>query len=209
MTIRPAAPKDLSTLLELFESAKAFMARTGNPNHPGLPQVYDILQIGREVYTVMDYVEGRGFDETGEKGFILLDTAARSMQFIPFARRTIRESDADIGGCSGAYEAYERIRRMYPPEREAIVRFNLRGNLDFRDARLAEEIKSYLSDAYYFVDVRDKTSVRANVAADAAETTLKGQFCRSVLSDPSLSDEDKARVIDVGLNALSGKEGEI
>lgn len=163
----------------------------------------------RGKYAYCGCPEGRGFDETGEKGFILLDTAARSMQFIPFARRTIREYDADIGGCSGAYEAYERIRRMYPPEREAIVRFNLRGNLDFRDARLAKEIKSYLSDAYYFVDVKDKTSVRANVAADAAETTLKGQFCRSVLSDPSLSDEDKARVIDVGLNALSGKEGEI
>ncbi len=39
MTIRPAAPKDLSALLELFESAKAFMARTGNPNQwgPGYP----------------------------------------------------------------------------------------------------------------------------------------------------------------------------
>lgn len=39
MTIRPAAPEDLSALLELFETAKAFMARTGNPNQwgPGYP----------------------------------------------------------------------------------------------------------------------------------------------------------------------------
>lgn len=39
MTIRPARPRDLPALLELFEAAKAFMARTGNPNQwgPGYP----------------------------------------------------------------------------------------------------------------------------------------------------------------------------
>lgn len=39
MTIRPAEPRDLPALLDLFERAKAFMARTGNPNQwkPGYP----------------------------------------------------------------------------------------------------------------------------------------------------------------------------
>ena len=39
MTIRPARPRDLPALLELFEAAKAFMARTGNPNQwaPAIP----------------------------------------------------------------------------------------------------------------------------------------------------------------------------
>lgn len=39
MTIRPATPEDLSALLELYETAKAFMVRTGNPNQwkPGYP----------------------------------------------------------------------------------------------------------------------------------------------------------------------------
>ena len=39
MTIRSAQPRDLPALLELFEAAKAFMARTGNPNQwgPGYP----------------------------------------------------------------------------------------------------------------------------------------------------------------------------
>lgn len=33
-----------------------------NLHHPYLPQVYDFLQNGREVYTVMDYIEGQGLD---------------------------------------------------------------------------------------------------------------------------------------------------
>lgn len=31
-------------------------------HHPCLPQVYDFLQVGREVYTVMDYIQGQGLD---------------------------------------------------------------------------------------------------------------------------------------------------
>lgn len=38
-----------------------------NLHHAYLPQVYDILQVGREVYTVMDYIEGWGMDTLAEQ----------------------------------------------------------------------------------------------------------------------------------------------
>ena len=38
-----------------------------NLHHPYLPQVYDFLQYGREVYTVMDYIRGQGFDRLVEQ----------------------------------------------------------------------------------------------------------------------------------------------
>lgn len=34
-----------------------------NLHHPNLPQVYDFLQLGSEVYTVMDYIEGQSLEE--------------------------------------------------------------------------------------------------------------------------------------------------
>lgn len=150
--------------------------------------------------------EGRGFDETGEKGFILLDTSARNMQFIPFAKRTICEYDADISGCSGAYEAYELIKRNFPRDTNAIVRFNLCGKINFSDTRLAEEIQSYLAEDYYYLSVKDKTSSYYDPSKLKDSTSLKGQFYRSVMSDNTLTEADKLRVIEVGLNALSGKE---
>lgn len=41
-----------------------------NLHHPYLPQVYDFFQVGREVYTVMDYIQGQGLD-------VLLETPQR------------------------------------------------------------------------------------------------------------------------------------
>lgn len=35
MTIRPATPRDLPVLLDIFTAAKAFMVRTGNPTSGG------------------------------------------------------------------------------------------------------------------------------------------------------------------------------
>lgn len=39
-----------------------------NLHHPYLPQVYDFLQFGGEVYTVMDYIEGQGLDALAGPG---------------------------------------------------------------------------------------------------------------------------------------------
>lgn len=153
--------------------------------------------------------EGRGFDETGVKGFILIDTAARKIQFVPFARRTICEYDADISGCTGAYEAYERIRQNCGRDADGIVRFNLCGRISFTDARLAEEVRQYLADDYYHVTVKDKTRPVIRTDEFKENTSLTGQFYRSVMADGQLSERDKLRVIEAGLNALSGGEAEL
>lgn len=156
----------------------------------------------RGQYAYCGCPEGRGFDETGEKGFILLDTAARKFSFIPFASRLIAEYDADISGCGSAYEAAERIMRQYPSDGRTIARINLCGSPAFSDGRLAEEIKEYLSAAYYRLSVRDRTTAKADYSALAAKPTLAGQFYRSVMSDGRLSPEMKERVLSAGLTAL-------
>ena len=164
----------------------------------------DIDERGKYAYS--GCTEGRGFDETGEKGFILLDTLARSFAFVPFASRTIRQCDIDVTGCSGAYSIAERIRTALPPDGKTIVRFYLCGEINFSDERLAEDVEKYLSPLYGCVTVRDRTTVRADYAKIAAEQTLKGQFCRDVLKDGSLEEGERQRIVRLGTAVLDGRE---
>ena len=63
-------------------------------------------------------LEGRGFDECGPCGFILIDTdtpaASPSIRFIPFASRTLYSVDCAVTGCSSDTEIYERISSTAP-----------------------------------------------------------------------------------------------
>ena len=39
-------------------------------HHPSLPQVYDFLQIGDDIYTVIDYIDGWDFDKLIAEGYL-------------------------------------------------------------------------------------------------------------------------------------------
>lgn len=55
-------------------------------------------------------LEGRGYDETGEKGFVVLDTEhLDSPEFIPFSSRVIHELKIDLTGTASSYEACRRV----------------------------------------------------------------------------------------------------
>ncbi len=68
----------------------------------------------RGVWCYSGCLEGRGFDECGEHGFVLLDvdeeagTATR--EFVPFAGRRLWEVSVDVSGCGQTMEMLERIK---------------------------------------------------------------------------------------------------
>lgn len=39
-----------------------------NLHHPGLPQIYDFIQVGQDVYTIMDFIQGCSLDHFLEQG---------------------------------------------------------------------------------------------------------------------------------------------
>ena len=39
-----------------------------NLHHPGLPQMYDFIQVGQDVYTIMDWIPGSSLDHFLEQG---------------------------------------------------------------------------------------------------------------------------------------------
>ena len=163
-------------------------------------------------YAYSGCLEGRGFDETGEKGFVLLeidDDKRITGQFIPFAYRMIRELSVDIGDCDGAYSVYNKICGEYAWNSRDILRVILSGEIDFEGEGLSDEVGELLEEKCYFVSVKNKTRRRINIEDYDTDITLRGEFVRACLSADGYTDDEKKQIITYGLRVLDGREAEI
>ena len=81
--------------------------------------------------------------------------------------------------------------------------------LDVTTASDSSEVGTLIQKSLEEQGVSDSALVRMLLVGDIdldTEMSLKGEFVRTVEEDPSLSEEEKAMVIAIGINALS-KEG--
>ena len=153
--------------------------------------------------------EGRGFDEAGEKGVVMLDvgTYGISHSFIKTCERTLRIIPVDISSLSNEYlieKEIENATRGIPSG--DIVRVVLTGERNISLEFDTDAIATRFIHKFYFFECRDESRMKISADDFIADKTLKGEFIRGVLSDVRLSDEEKERVISMGLRALHGAE---
>ncbi len=160
---------------------------------------------GRYVYSGCP--EGRGFDETGKKGVVLLEVIDGKVlsNFIPMAIREISSLRVDCTNLPGVYEIYSRIKEIGKLDRKNLYRIELYGEVDFDTDGIEKELEDYLSGDCYLISIKDKLTRLIDIESLSGDVSLKGEFLRSVLSS-ELSSEEKNSVIAVGLKALSGRE---
>lgn len=153
-------------------------------------------------------LEGRGFDETGDKGFVELDIkdGKISAVFVPFAESVIIEKSVDVSGVADAYAASLKVKEEVAPDKKSIYRILLTGEVDYTVEDLVSDVEKYLTNDCLFVRVKDRTHKKIDVRAYDGDTSLKGEFVRTVYAT-DLSEEDKAKIISYGLKALSGTRG--
>ncbi|MCD8133476.1 MAG: DNA repair exonuclease [Clostridiales bacterium] len=167
----------------------------------------------RGVWCYSGCLEGRGFDECGEHGFVLLDVDETSgtcrRQFVPFAKRRLFTIPVDVSGCGSVSEMAARmdavIETQYPAETD-LVKIVLVGEVDVEYEIDAEYLRKRLEPDYYFVKIYDETVPRVDVSRFLLDMSLKGEFVRAVLSAEELPEEDRAEVIRCGLRALAGED---
>ena len=164
----------------------------------------------RGVYAYSGCLEGRGFDELGEKGFVLLDIGEEiKRRFVPFASRTIHEVSVNLTACPNLYAAEQEVKKHLSLNKEDLLRLTLTGELDFDQTSLSDDVKNFLSDSFYFVSVKDRTVRRYDPHEYENNLSLRGEFIRTVLSDEELSEEEKSAIIALGIRALDGREVEV
>ena len=180
----------------------------------GHVHAYRLEQLdGRGKYCYPGCLEGRGFDECGRHGFVLLDidpgTGLFGQEFVEAACRTLYTLAVDVAGCMTTYEISERIRacldRAAIPH-DSLLKLVLTGEVDVECEKNPEYLVKKFEPEYYFLKISDETTLKVDYGAFALDESLKGEFIRLVEGAGELEPQQKADVIRCGLRALAGEE---
>ncbi len=168
-----------------------------------------IKKEGGTCYAYPGCPEGRGFDETGEKGCIIgaVSKEGCDLKFVPLGGREYKILKVDV---TGAEDIPEAVLKALPEGTERdIYRVILTG--ESAGVPDTARIKSAIEDKFYSVSVRDETQVTRNVWEEAYENTLKGLFLRRLKEkyDSSQDGEERKKImlaVRYGLGALENGE---
>lgn len=168
---------------------------------------------GRGIYCYPGCLEGRGFDECGEHGFVLLDVdlAAGEVtsQFVPFASRKLHTAAVDVSGCMSTTEILGRVR-AYCEERgyeeSSFLKVVLQGEVSVDCEKDLDYLISWLQNDFYFVKAKDETKIHIDYDSYMLDESLKGEFVRVVRGSGDLTEEEKARIVKYGMHALAGED---
>ncbi len=162
---------------------------------------------GEAVYS--GCLEGRGFDECGEKGFVLI-TAENGLvrhSFVPFCRRKWEEIRVDVTGLVSFLSIRELVEKTAGETApDSIVRIVLCGKTTPDSQIETDFLERKLNERFYHAEVLDETTLVAAEEDYSGDVSLKGTFIRLVLASDELSDEEKRKVIAAGIRALRGEE---
>lgn len=156
--------------------------------------------------------EGRGFDEVGAKGFVMLDTDGKRVRhtFSPFAKRTLRIVDADISSAERRIDIDAIVEKaLCSVPATDLVRLRLTGTHSPELYADTDAISSRWQMSFYHFEVRDDSTLKINPETYRHDKSLKGEFIRLVMSKAELTDAEKDKIIRTGLAALMGEADEI
>lgn len=170
-----------------------------------------------DAYTTYCYpgcLEARGFDESAPHGFMVLDVDGSSRtckaELVSRPVRNCHVVDVDISSCSGNPDIVDAIdsclAALKIPSSD-LVEINLTGSADVDCLYDESYIDVAMRGKYYYVKLKDSSSIKINYDDYSLEQSLKGEFIRTVRTCPDLSEEEKGFIIKLGIDALRGEEG--
>jgi DNA repair exonuclease SbcCD nuclease subunit len=168
-----------------------------------------LQRAGRTYYAWPGCPEGRGFDETGDKGIYLgqWNNGRVTLDFLPLACRRYLTPQIDITGRE-PQEALEEFLRGAAPE--DILRITLVGERDEAEPPDLTALTALVSSYFYSASLRDGTSLASSLWARREEDSLTGLFLRSMAKRMETAAPEETlileRAVRFGLAALEGRE---
>ena len=165
---------------------------------------------GKTLWAWPGCLEGRGFDELGEKGFYegtVSDAGNVSLAFVPFARHRYEIIKVAVT----RREPRSAVEAALPDETAGdLYRVILTGETGEQGADAAA-IREALADRFYALEVRDHTRMAQDVWARAGEDSLRGLFLqalRTKLGSAGTEEERETitRAARFGLAALDHRD---
>lgn len=168
-------------------------------------QYSGLQRAGRTVWAYPGCPEGRGFDELGDKGVLVVtvdDGGAVSAEFVPLARRRYEILTVDVTGAESPAAA---LAAALPADAgEDCYRIVLTGERGEEPPELAA-LAALAEPRFYSVTLRDQTRERRALWARSGEDSLTGLFLRTLRSG-ALEGDGLELAARFGLAALENGE---
>lgn len=165
----------------------------------------------RGIYCYPGCLEGTGYDECGEHGYVLIDieeeTGCIDYKFVPFAKRHLYDVKVDVTGIDNTQDMITKIENEIATKTitsEDYLRITLTGTVDV-DAFISKPlIENRFSEDYYSFMVKDSTGIYVDIDSYKNDISLKGEFVRTLLADNTLSEDEKNKLLAMGFRAFTG-----
>lgn len=167
-----------------------------------------VQRAGETAYAYSGCMEGRGFDELGERGFLFgsVERGSAALELVPFARRRYEILEVDVTGKT----AEAALHAALPADTARdLYRVILTGETDERgvDERALYE---RFAPEFFHLELKDNTRIAEDIWARAGEDSLRGAFLRELRANYEQATEDERRTIEraarFGLAALDHRD---
>lgn len=177
--------------------------------HIHKPDLSAIKLDDRGKYRYCGCLEGRGFDECGDRGFFLLEIENGKLvkeDFYSLARRKVWEVRVDVSACAHYYDVERAaFAALKDVSDRSMVKLVLCGR---HKAALKKDISlltARLNEEFFFARVEDESKVFIDYESYKNDLSERGEFVREV-GRCALNEEMRLEILDVGLKALAGED---
>ena len=177
-----------------------------------IPDIESRKLDARGYYGYCGILEPRGFDETGVRGFFLIDIENHTFKrtFIKHNKRTYHHIEVDITGLDNYTLIQEKIndhtKNISP---EDIVRIALKGKYDYNTIKDLTSISTHLNNRFYFSALIDDSHLDYKTIDFENEISLRGEYYKLIQSLTHYDDALKEKLLNYGLKALRGEKIEL
>ena len=162
---------------------------------------------GKTAWAYSGCIEGRGFDELGEKGVLCgtVSPGRADLRFVPLGKRRYEIVNVDVTDS----RPLAAISAALPQDTERdIYRIILTGETE--EPVRVDWLQRELGDRFYALELRDQTRMRQDLWAKCGEDSLRGLFLQELRKKYDAADEAGRRQIEqavrFGLAAMDNRE---
>ncbi len=162
-----------------------------------------LQQAGDTFWAYPGCPEGRGFDETGDKGVleVILDGGRVQAQLLSLCSRRYEILNVDV---TDAEDLTDRVERALPLTADKhIFRIRLTGQAEISPGQL-ERLEQTLAPRCYALELQDRTRTPQRVWERVGEDSLTGLFLSAMAAQPE--GELRELAVRFGLSALEQGE---
>ena len=193
-----------------FEGINTTLLQNKNIDYMALGHIHEHYHQeldSRGIWVYSGCLEGRGFDECGDKGFIEIETFEHtvSWKYVPFARREIQSINVDITGSESVIDIQNKISESVRNiDKDTILRVVLTGKYQLGLNKDIKLLTKAFDNEFYSFKIKDSSRLLIDISEYENDISLKGEYIRCIMG-LDIPDEEKDLYICLGIQALSGE----